>query len=152
MMSSNSTSRTLLALPPSSLPDAQKVAAPPGHPLLDDDENFQGFIASYEDKNHRFFDGDDVSDGCCCVGTYFECDVRTRDGCVAFPRTMLLVSRCRRVFYMPRMDCRIIIRDSISTSCPGRRPSANSPSSTGITRTSTKNTGRASPSRRDTPR
>lgn len=42
-----------------------QIAAPPGHPLLDEDENFQGFIASYENKNHRFFDGDNVSD---CMG------------------------------------------------------------------------------------
>ncbi|KAL3806863.1 hypothetical protein ACHAXA_004574 [Cyclostephanos tholiformis] len=34
------------------------IAAPPGHPLLDEDEDFQGFIAYYENKNHRFFDGD----------------------------------------------------------------------------------------------
>ncbi|KAL3816090.1 hypothetical protein ACHAXA_011415 [Cyclostephanos tholiformis] len=47
------------------------IAAPPGHPLLDDDENFQGFIAIYENKNHRFFDGEDVSDSVNWIERYF---------------------------------------------------------------------------------
>jgi hypothetical protein len=47
--------------PASSSIDKKKIAAPPGHPLLDDDEDFQGYIESYTDEGHRWFDGDDVS-------------------------------------------------------------------------------------------
>ena len=39
----------------------KQLAAPPGHPLLDEDEDFQGHIESYTDEGHRWFDGDDVS-------------------------------------------------------------------------------------------